>query len=154
MVETRPKPYDDATIYRWLHVLGYKHRKVTKGIYIDGHEREDVVQYRTHFLERMTALRRRAVQYDDVVGVNGVATTRAVPPTLEPGETEVVFVYHDESCFAANDGLRCLWLEDGEKVLRSKGDGKSIMVLCCSKMYLTRQITCRSRAFCALAMGY
>jgi hypothetical protein len=37
LVETRHKPYDDATIYGWLHVLGYKHRKVTKGIYIDGH---------------------------------------------------------------------------------------------------------------------
>jgi hypothetical protein len=120
----RPDPYHDSTIYRWLHVLGYKHRRVTKGIYIDGHERPDVVAYRADFLLRMEAFRRRATHYiDDADGARV-----AVQPDLQPGESKVVFVYHDESCFAANDGQRCLWLEEGEKVLRPKGDGKSIMV--------------------------
>lgn len=35
----------------WLHKLGYKMTEVQKGIYVDGHEREDVVDYRWKFLE-------------------------------------------------------------------------------------------------------
>jgi len=36
---------------RWLHKLGYAVTEVRKGIYVDGHERPDVVEYRRKFLE-------------------------------------------------------------------------------------------------------
>jgi hypothetical protein len=122
--KSRPEPYHDATIYRWLRVLGYKHRRVTKGIYIDGHERPDVV-YRSDFFVRMAGYRRRATHYVDAAD----GTRVAVEPDLQDNDMKIVFVYHDESCFAANDGKRCLWLKEGEKVLCPKGYGKSIMVL-------------------------
>ena len=97
---------------------------MTKGIYIDGHERADVVKYRDAFLQRIEPILRRKIQYDN--DDNGDLV--AVAPDLNPGEIACVLVYHDETCYAANDGRRCLWLEEGERVLRKKGDGKSVMV--------------------------
>ena len=38
------------TARRWLVKLGYEHKEAKKGLYIDGHEREDVVKYRIYFL--------------------------------------------------------------------------------------------------------
>ena len=137
-LKSRPEPYHDATIYRWLRILGYKHRRVTKGIYLDGHERPDVVAYRRDFLVRMAEYRRRATQYVDAPDGSHVA----VELDLQENEMKVVFVYHDESCFAANDGKRCLWLEEGEKVLRPKGDGKSIMVIELTYFCSIRQLLC------------
>ena len=43
----------ESTAVRWLKKLGFKLRKVSKGIYVDGHEREDVVQARHDFIEYM-----------------------------------------------------------------------------------------------------
>jgi len=39
------------TARNYLKELGYKYAEVKKGIYIDEHEREDVVAYRKIFLE-------------------------------------------------------------------------------------------------------
>ena len=43
----------EITTVRWLKKLGFKLRKVSKGIYVDGHEREDVVQARHDFIQYM-----------------------------------------------------------------------------------------------------
>lgn len=43
---------------RWLRKLGYERRLVTKGAYVDGHERPDVVEYRKKFLEEIKSLER------------------------------------------------------------------------------------------------
>ena len=47
------------TARNYLKELGYTYSKVKKGIYIDGHEREDVVVYRKIFLEQMDELENR-----------------------------------------------------------------------------------------------
>ena len=41
------------TAVRWLKKLGFKLRKVSKGIYVDGHERENVVQAHRDFIQYM-----------------------------------------------------------------------------------------------------
>ena len=41
---------------KWLHEMGFKVKRITKGIYIDGHEREDIVEDRREFLKTMTSL--------------------------------------------------------------------------------------------------
>ena len=38
---------------RWLYRLGYRRQRHKKGVYWDGHEREDVVQYREEFLQKI-----------------------------------------------------------------------------------------------------
>ena len=35
------------TVYRWLKRLGFTPKVKKKGVYINGHEREDVIEYRT-----------------------------------------------------------------------------------------------------------
>jgi hypothetical protein len=45
------------TAERWMKRLGYKLKLHKKGIYYDGHERDDVVAYRVKFLEKVAALK-------------------------------------------------------------------------------------------------
>ncbi|PKK56009.1 hypothetical protein RhiirC2_800950 [Rhizophagus irregularis] len=33
--------------------MGYRYKKYQKGVYVDGHEREDVVEYQKTFLKEM-----------------------------------------------------------------------------------------------------
>jgi hypothetical protein len=35
----------EHTAHRWMEKLGWKYGKQKNGMYIDGHEREDVVEY-------------------------------------------------------------------------------------------------------------
>jgi hypothetical protein len=51
------------TSQRWLNILGLRFGKFMKGVYNDGHEREDVVTYRNAFLERMSHYEKRMIQY-------------------------------------------------------------------------------------------
>jgi len=44
------------TARRWLARLGFHWTDVRKGVYIDGHERPDVVQERVRFLEELEGL--------------------------------------------------------------------------------------------------
>ena len=43
----------EITAVCWLKKLGFKLWKVSKGIYVDGHEREDVVQACRDFIQYM-----------------------------------------------------------------------------------------------------
>ena len=47
------------TARNYLKELGYTYANVKKGMYIDGHEREDAISYRKIFLERMCSLEDR-----------------------------------------------------------------------------------------------
>ena len=42
----------EKTARNWLKDLGFEYTKITKGCYVDGHEREDVVAHRLQFLKR------------------------------------------------------------------------------------------------------
>jgi hypothetical protein len=41
----------ECCAHHWLHKLGYGVTEVRKGVYVDGHERPDVIEYRRKFLE-------------------------------------------------------------------------------------------------------
>ena len=41
-----------STAQRWLEKLNWKYRNKSNGMYIDGHERDDVVAYRDAFVNR------------------------------------------------------------------------------------------------------
>jgi hypothetical protein len=59
-----PVVHSSRTAQRWLNSLGLKFGRYCKGIYNDGHERDDVVQYRNEFLERMLFYEKRMTQYE------------------------------------------------------------------------------------------
>ena len=48
-----PRNISLETARRWLHQLGFQFITPRKGIFVDGHERDDVVEYRSIFLRRM-----------------------------------------------------------------------------------------------------
>lgn len=48
-------------------------------MYIDGHEREDVVQYRNEFLERWKGYKKHMVTYDDDGNINSTPMGIPVP---------------------------------------------------------------------------
>jgi hypothetical protein len=46
----RKKKISLLTAQRWLHQMGWCYGNKKKGMYIDSHEREDVVKYREEFI--------------------------------------------------------------------------------------------------------
>ncbi|CAB4416861.1 unnamed protein product [Rhizophagus irregularis] len=91
------------TARNYLKELGYTYAKVKKGIYIDGHEREDVVAYRKIFLEQMSEFEYRM-------------------PIFSGDNLEEI------TWLDTYDGSRSLWIPDGEQPLRKNGNGRSIHV--------------------------
>lgn len=119
---TAPVIISEKTAQRWLKILGLKYGRYRPGIYNDGHERSDVVAYREQFLHRFEEYERRMIQYE------GDFMEKVVPPVLLPNERPLILVTHDESCFSAHDGRNYVWLDEGSKPIRPKGDGRSVMV--------------------------
>lgn len=103
------------TARRWLHHLGFAQVHHQKGVYFDGHDRSDVVQYRNDFLATMQELDKKSITYDGVI------------PELE-GELPLIRVVHDESTFHANCDQSYFWGDESTNVLRQKSLGAAIMV--------------------------
>ena len=45
----------------WLRFLGFSQKYHKKGVYFDGHERQDVVEYRKQFVQQLHELDRRCI---------------------------------------------------------------------------------------------
>ena len=53
-----------STAQRWLYKLGFQHKVAKKGVYIDGHDRPDVIDYRNNvFLPQMAEVEQRSYHY-------------------------------------------------------------------------------------------
>jgi hypothetical protein len=112
----------EKTCRNYMHLWGYRYDERRKGIYYDGHERSDVIEYRNKWLERMFRYKKSMKEFDsDTLDV-------VLEPQLEPGEKEIVQITHDECHFYANDGRRRIWIGEEEDILRPKHMGRSIMV--------------------------
>lgn len=117
------EPPSISTAQRWMKELGYRWALDPKGQYVDGHEREDVVHYRSHrFIPVWSRLEKRMRSFDS-------KTMTEHLPILAPGEREAMPWFHDESIFYANDRRLTRWVffEEGAKPY-AKGEGSSIMV--------------------------
>ena len=51
-----PRMIAIETALKWMHEMGYEVLTSKKGVFVDNHERHDVVEYRKMFLRRMVAL--------------------------------------------------------------------------------------------------
>jgi len=115
------------TMRRWLNSLGFSWRDVKKGVFLDGHEREDVVQYRKEFLRIVHDLLPYMVEFNP----DGTIIPKEYPENCiigGSGRRSIIFITHDESIFSANDGRHQGWIADNGALLRPKGKGKGIMV--------------------------
>jgi hypothetical protein len=99
------KPLSERTARRWLIKLGWRRTTLRKGVYMDGHERPDVVQYRVNtFLPLMALHEKRMVEWI----ANGSELER-VEPKLGPDERRVIAVFQDESAFHVNEYKAEAW---------------------------------------------
>ena len=85
------KPLCNRTARRWPVKLGYRHIELQKGLYVDGHDHADVVEYCNKvFLPKMHEYECRMTHYD------GKELTPQ-PPQLELGEKQIITLWHDEA---------------------------------------------------------
>jgi hypothetical protein len=95
-------------------------------MYIDGHEREDVVEYRKGFVERWKEYKKCFVIYDNDKNVGSTPTGFPVPQGVR---FRLILVTYDESTFYENDRRKTMWMNNSTKaVAEKKGEGQSIMV--------------------------
>lgn len=120
----RERPVAERTAQRWLSILGFRWKSEAKGMYSDGHEREDIVKYRQEcFLPRMAELLRRSAEFD--VDANELPCPEPIPE----GMKEVIVHMHDESIFYAHDRRSMRWCHSSENPKPyAKGEGQSFMV--------------------------
>ena len=79
-----------------------------KGVYMDGHERDDVREYRMVFLKKMESLEKKMVRWE----FNNPGLLR-VEPELRPGKKRIIAVFQDESSFHANEYKQNIWCAPG-----------------------------------------
>jgi transposase len=114
-----------STACRWLHRLDWQYRRKQNGMYLDGHEREDVVNYCKEFLQRWAQYEKRTVTYDK----EGKVISTPVGFPVPGGRFRSILVTHDESTFYANDRRKTKWTHSADKATpERKGDGPSLMV--------------------------
>lgn len=120
-----PNPSPRArTLRGWLRKNGFQYQRIGKGVYVDGHERPDVRQYRQEeFVPKWLELRKKMCTFEP----GNTANPWRAPADIGD-EKPVMLVTHDESTFSANDAPSHGWLKDGQVPLRPKGRGKGIMV--------------------------
>ena len=104
------------TARRWLHYLGFNMCDHQKGVYFDGHEREDVIAYRKDLLDKLSA-------FDETT-----ITPSHPSPSTADGEKKHIRIVHDESTFFSNADQTRFWNDGESQVLRQKSLGSSIMV--------------------------
>lgn len=111
------------TAINWLVKLNFQFEVYRQGsAYVDGHERPDVINYRTQFVNEFALWQKRMESFE------GEDMETCISPDPIDGESKVVLVTQDECCFQAHDGKRQIWQEKARKEIRPKGEGASIMV--------------------------
>ena len=48
-----------SSVSVWLHEMGFTHKQFSKGVYFDGHKREDVVEDRKQYIDTLKSYRSR-----------------------------------------------------------------------------------------------
>jgi hypothetical protein len=115
------------TALRWLENLGWAYGKLKNGMYLDGHERSDVVEYRKAFVERWMGYERRFHRWDH----DGTELPRPIgfPVAGAIGRFRLILVTHDESTFFQNDERNTGWSHaDSKSKPKAKGNGQTLMV--------------------------
>ena len=110
-----------------MHELEFEVVTKKKVTFVDGHEREAVVEYRKTILRKMAAL-----GFLNEGNAPTEEARKALPTDLDPPRPEVlsktVFIFHDETTFQANDDQPTFWASKGTNVMRTKSKGSGIMV--------------------------
>ncbi|KAF7295664.1 hypothetical protein MIND_01106600 [Mycena indigotica] len=121
-----------CTAQRWMKKMGYRWKKEPKGMYLDGHERADVVDYRKNvFLPRWMFYEARARHWQADATFEEVDHECRL--RLFMGSDNDCRPYtiwrQDESIFYANDRRTLRWVHESETAkIKAKGEGASDMI--------------------------
>ncbi|KAF7311423.1 hypothetical protein MKEN_01044500 [Mycena kentingensis (nom. inval.)] len=112
--------------------MGYQWRKEPKGMYMDGHDRPDVVEYRQNvFLPRWRDIEARSRWWrPDATFEEVDLECRMRLLSLDDGDCRPNTMWQqDESTFYANDRRTLHWVHDSETAsIKVKGEGSSDMI--------------------------
>ena len=115
----------EHTARRWLKCLDWRYGPMCNGMYLDGHEREDVVAYRDAFVARWKEYEKQFHTWDS----DGIEHRPQNAFPVKGGRFRLILVTHDESVFYQNDFRKTHWIASTSKATPlPKGDGQSIMV--------------------------
>jgi hypothetical protein len=118
------------TARRWLHHLDWRYGRRKNGMYVDGHERNDVVAYRKAFVKRwLEEYEPRMLEYDNDGNPKKEPNEYVLQGRYKGQLFKLILVTHDESTFYANDRHKDGWIsKTGKNKPQQKGEGESIMV--------------------------
>jgi hypothetical protein len=111
------------TSRKWLTIdfMMRRHNR-KKGVYYDGHDREDVQDYlHKVYIPALDALEARRVQY-----IGDLMDVQIAPE--DKAQSRVHVAYQDESIFYSLDAEKYYYALDGDQELRQKGMGRSLHV--------------------------
>ncbi|XP_062500169.1 uncharacterized protein LOC134177408 isoform X3 [Corticium candelabrum] len=92
-----------------------------KGVYIDGHERQDVVEERTRYLDRVHAIESNHLpppSPSDVLQEHESGHMKDQSATKW-----LVTIFHDESTFQSNEDQRYMWCQPDQTAIKPKSRG-------------------------------
>jgi hypothetical protein len=113
-----------STTRRWLHREGFRFLPHKKGLYFDGHDRPDVVEYRqNYFLPKMKEYEERLVRFDPADVSKELVVDSEQKNFVE---RRLVHCAHDEMTAQAHDGEKKSWVFEDHFPLRKKGAGRGI----------------------------
>ena len=119
----------ERTARRWLRKFKWRYSQKKKGMYIDGHEREDVVAYHQKFVTRFFNQYAPRMYTWDHDGKETIPAAGSPLANTNNRPFRLIPVTHDESTFFANDERKTRWVHESQKALpERKGDGTSIMI--------------------------
>lgn len=113
-----------STARQWMTKEGFRFISYKKGLYFDGHDRPDVVDYRQNsFLPMMAEHGCRLVKF-----CPGQTEEEWIDPQTPSNfvERRLVLCAHDEMTAQANDSMKKTWVLEDQHQLRKKGVGRGI----------------------------
>lgn len=115
------------TAQRWLHNMGWRYGRLRNGMYIDGHERQDIVGYREAFIARWKGYE-QGMRSFNIDGEPERFSPQGFP--VPPGQRlKLILVKHDESIFYENDRQKNCWTHTSKRgAPQRKGEAVSLMV--------------------------
>ena len=67
------------TVQHWLHRMGWWYGRKKNGMYVDGHEHEDIVEYWERFIKWWKDYERQMVTYDNYGNIDNILAGFLVP---------------------------------------------------------------------------
>ena len=96
-------------------------------MFFDGHEQEDIKEYRETFLHEMKLFLLYFIEFFE----DGTIVSKEYPSDCamrRPKKRPIIMITYNESIFSINDRHKKVWILNSQGILRLRGKGKGIMI--------------------------